>query len=161
MELFSPPYLAWGWRIALYRSSSMPGLLIFLPLLKSDRSDWQHRKPLCFFSFLFSVFTLINFFALRKCFSDFGWKSWFFASCGCTTMDWEEGSSWTCKFLSFLLKIPTLPALRCNWNYALRGAEICICMGIASPSVYYVWACVQNTQAYSVDCYFQKLTSVC
>ena len=68
MELSSPPYLAWGCRIALSRSSLMPGLLIFLPLLKSDRSDWQHRKPLFFF--LISVFCIYPyyFFCLKKVF---------------------------------------------------------------------------------------------
>lgn len=32
---------------------------------------------------------------------------------------WEDGSSWTCKFFSFLL-IPVLLALRYNWDCALR-----------------------------------------
>lgn len=47
----------------------MPRLLKLLPSPNSDRSNWGHKKPLCFFSFLFSTFTLINdVFALRKCF---------------------------------------------------------------------------------------------
>lgn len=151
MELPSPPYLAWGWRIVLYLFDAKA--LDLSPIAE----EWQvwlvAPKAFFFFFSCFLYLPLLIFFAL-KCFSNFGWKPWFFAPCGCATIDWEEESSWTYKFLSFLLKIPTLPALRCNWNYALT--EICFLMGVASPSVYCLWALGQNTHAYSVDWSFQN-----
>ena len=126
MELSSPLYLAWEWRIALDRSLSMPRLLLFLPPLSSDNSNLGHHWIVTgliyvFFFFLFSIFTLINFFLiLRKYSSDFWQKFLTLCLLYLHYHEWED-RSWTCLFFFFFLplEILILLALISSWTFAL------------------------------------------